>query len=175
MSVIPSCCTARCTCVSRVLSTLPPAFAGVPIVRAAVGVEGTEQPLRLNDLLQTLEAAHGPFFLDEEGRVELVRRIIQRHDQIPLTVRNPFMGGAILMEHHAGQRVAGPLLAMGAAPGSPRHVSGLLQPVLRPRVGAGPPILRVPVLVEMLHRPARVAGLIQPHHLLDFVHRDCTS
>ena len=45
------------------------------------------------------------------------------------------------------------------------HVSGGLQPVLGPGVGPLPPMLGLPALVEVFHRPACVLALIQRHHL----------
>ena len=67
-----------------------------------------------------LVQAGRPFFLDEEGGIDLGGRIIQRHNQIPLTVGHPLMGRAVLMPHHARQGFAWPLLAMGAAARGPR-------------------------------------------------------
>jgi hypothetical protein len=67
------------------LIDLAPSLVGVPIVRTPIGIQGTEEPLRLHDLPEASEAAQGPFFLDEEARIDLRRRIVQRHNQIPLT------------------------------------------------------------------------------------------
>ena len=105
------------------LVDFPTGLIGVPVVGAPVGIEGTEEPPRLHDLPQAPEAAQRPFFLDEEGGVELGGRIIERHNQIPLTPRHSLMRGAVLVEHHAGQRFARPLLAVGPTSGSPGHVS----------------------------------------------------
>ena len=69
-----------------------------------------------------METAHGPFFFDEEHRIEGTRGIIQGHNQIPLTAGHPFMSRAVLMEHHTGQGSAGPLLAMRPTPGRSRHL-----------------------------------------------------
>jgi hypothetical protein len=82
------------------LIDLAPSLIGAPIVRTPIGIEGTEEPLRLHDLPQASKATQGPFFLDEEGRIDLGRRIIQRHDQIPLAAGHPLMRGAVLMQHH---------------------------------------------------------------------------
>lgn len=103
-------------------------------MRAPIGIEGTEESLGLNDLPQAPEAAQGPFFLDEEGRRDLGRRIVHRHNQIPLAAGHPLMRGAVLMQHHARQGFAGPLLAMRAALRSPGHVARGLQSLLRPRI-----------------------------------------
>src|SRR5574337_1857245 len=85
---------------------------GVPVMRSAIRIERTKQPLRLNDLPQPLETAHRPFFLDEERGVEPGGRIIQGRDEIPLTAGYPFMPGAVLVEHHPWQGLARPLFAM---------------------------------------------------------------
>ena len=131
-----------------------PGCLGVPVVRAAVDVERAEQPLRLNHLVKASKATHRPFFLHEEGRVEFARRIVQCHNEIPLTVRCPFMDRAVLIEHHARHRFARPLLAMCAAPRGARHLAGGPQPPLCPRVGACPAMLGLPPLAEMFDRPA---------------------
>lgn len=105
---------------------------GVPVVGAPTRRERTEESLRLHDLPEAAQAAQGPFFFDEEGGVDLAGRIIQCHDQVPLTTGNPFIGRAVLMQHHAGQRFAGPLLPVGPASGRSGHVSCGLQSLLRP-------------------------------------------
>ena len=46
---------------------LAPRFRRMPVVRASIGLQRTEQALGRHDRLQPLEAAHRPFFLDEEG------------------------------------------------------------------------------------------------------------
>src|SRR5574337_1273359 len=151
---------------------LAPGLLGVPIVRPAIRVEGTEEPLRFNDLPQSLEAAHRPFLLDEEGGVELGGRIIQGRNEIPLTAGHPFMPGAVLMEHHPWQGLAGSLLAMRAAPRCADDLALSLQPLLRPGVGACSAMVLLPALVEMFDGPSRIPGLIQRHHLQDFVDWD---
>jgi hypothetical protein len=74
---------------------------GVPVVGTPIRIERTEEPLHPDDLLQTAKPTQRPFFLDEEGGIDLDGRIIQRHNQIPLTVGHLLMGRAILMQHHA--------------------------------------------------------------------------
>ncbi len=132
---------------------LAPSFRRMPVVRAPVGLQRTEQPLGRNARLQPPEATHRPFFLDEEGRIELAGRIIHRHNQIPLTTGHTFMRGAVLMEHHPGQRFARPFLAMRPTPGRPDHLPSRLQGPLRPRVGPRPTMLLLPTVVKMLDRP----------------------
>ena len=125
-----------------------------------------------DNIMYALETALGTFLIDKEHRVVLTCGIIHRHNEIPLTAGHPSMGRAILMQHHPRQRFAWPLLAMGPAPGRPHHLSGPLQPVLGPRVGAGSAMILVPALVKMFDGPACVPGLIQGHHLQDFVDGD---
>ena len=80
----------------------------------------------------------------------LVRPIIQRHGQIPVTFGHPLMGRAVVMQNHAGQGLTGPLLAMRPTPGRPHLVSRPLQPVLRPRIGARTTMLRLQALMKCL-------------------------
>ena len=154
-------------------SDRPPSRLGVPVVRAAIGLQGTEQTPRLDHLPPPLETA--PFFLDEEGRRELGGRIIQGRNQIPLTARPPLMRGAVLVEHHPRQRCAGSLLAMRAAPGRADDLALGRHPLLRPGVGATPAMVRLPALVEMFDRPPRGAGRRQGPHLPNRLHRDSSG
>ena len=78
-------------------------------------------------------------------------------------------------QHHPRQRFAGSLLAMRSAPGRTDNLAFGLQPLLRPGVGAGPAMVRLPALVEMFDGPPRVASLIEGHHLHDLIHWDCTG
>ena len=149
---------------------LAPGRFGVPVVGPSIRIQRAEEPLRLNDVPQPLETAHRACFVDEAGRIEVTRGILHRHHEIPPTAGDPLMGRAVLMQHHARQRFAEPLLAMRPTPGSSRHMSCGVQPGLRPRIGARPAML-----VERLHRPARVAALVQQHHLQRFIHRDRPS
>ena len=112
--------------------------------------------MRLDALLQAAQAAQGPFSLDEAGRIDLGGRIIQRHNQIPPTAGDPFRGGAVLVQHHARQRVA-----MRHAVRRSGHMPRRLQGLRRPRRGPRPAMLGVPALVEMRDGPARVSGLMQ--------------
>ena len=58
------------------LVNLARGFLGIPLVRRSIGIQRTKEVLHLNDLPQAPEATHGPFFLDEEGRVDIAGRII---------------------------------------------------------------------------------------------------
>ena len=53
----------------------------------------------------------------------------------------------------------------------PRGLQGLLGPA----IGAGPAMLGLPALMEMLDGPARVAGLIQRHHPQRLIDRHRTG
>jgi hypothetical protein len=75
-------------------------FGRRPVVAAAIGVEGAEQPALLDHVPNALETARCAFLLDEEHRVVLVASIVHRHNQIPLLTRHPFMGRAVLMQQH---------------------------------------------------------------------------
>ena len=143
----------------------------IPIVRASVRVQGTEEPMRLDALPQAAQAAQGPFFLDEEGGVDLAGSIIERHDQIPLTAGHPFMGGAVLVQHHARQGFTGMLFAMRPASRRAGHMPRRLQGFLRPAIGPRPAMLGAPVFVEMLDGPARVPRLIQGDHAQHLIDR----
>src|SRR6202035_1994174 len=76
-------------------------------MRAAVGVKGAEQPLFGNGLEQSEKARHGALFLDQDGRINRARRIVEGDD--------PAVGRAVLEQQHAGQRPTLTLLAMRAA------------------------------------------------------------
>jgi len=45
-------------------------------VRATVGIKRAEQAVPADHLAQRLEARHGAFLLDEEGRVDVARGIV---------------------------------------------------------------------------------------------------
>jgi len=92
-------------------------------MRSPICIEGTAELLRFNDLPQTVEAAHGAFFLDEEGRIHLAGRIIQGDNELPLTAGYPFMSRAVLVQHHHRQGFARSLFAMRATAGRSRHLA----------------------------------------------------
>ena len=75
------------------------------------------------------------------------------------------------MQHHARQRLAGSLLAMRPASGSPGHMSRGLQGLLRPAIGPRPAVLGLPAFVEVLDGPARVPGRIPRHHAQRLIDR----
>ena len=79
------------------------------------------------------------------------------------------MARAVLVQHHAGQRLALALAAVGAAPLGLGHDPLALQRQPHEVVRASPFLLAV-LAVEVLHRPADVAVAIlieQPQHLID--------
>ena len=66
------------------------------IVRSAIGIEGPEQAVR-GDRLDEPEKARGGFFLlDQDGRVDRPRRIVERDDEVEVMVEraDPAMGGS---------------------------------------------------------------------------------
>ena len=54
------------------------------VVRAAVGIERAKQPMRRDRLTQPEKARHRAFLVHQDRRVDPIRRIIQRHDQIQI-------------------------------------------------------------------------------------------
>src|SRR4051794_37045690 len=49
---------------------------------AAIGVERAEQAMLANHFAQSLERRGRPFFLDQQHRIDVARRIVQRDDQV---------------------------------------------------------------------------------------------
>lgn len=139
---------------------------GMEIVRAAIGVEGAEEALRGDRLEQPEEARHRPFLLDQEGRVDRARRIVEGDDEIELLLDpgEPAMGRAVLEEQHARQRPALAPLAMHAAALRRAHQPGGVQRQPGHRVAQ---LVAVPLdemLVEVLHVHAAVALLVETLH-----------
>src|SRR5574338_9224 len=90
---------------------------GMEVMAAAIAVERTEQAMAADHLGKAAEARCRAFLIDEKPRVPLARRIVHRDDQVnlPLERRQPQMARAVLVQHHADQRTARPLLAVGRA------------------------------------------------------------
>ena len=108
------------------------------------------------------ETAHGAFFVHQQRRVDGPGGIIQGNDQIMLLPAQPLVAGAVLVQHHADQRLALAFAPMRAAPLGLGDDALPLQcqahEVVRP-----PPFLLPVFAVEMLHRPAYVAIAILRH------------
>jgi len=71
------------------------------------------------------------------------------------------MPRAVLVQHHADERPARPLLAMRAAPRRQRHELALMQDALRPGVAVGEAVVLHQVLVEVLCGEAVVALAVE--------------
>src|ERR1019366_5995343 len=73
----------------------------MPVVVASITVKRTEQASRGNHVLYTPEATGRAFLVDEEHGVVLAGRVVHGDDQVPLLSGHPFVGAAVLMDHHA--------------------------------------------------------------------------
>ncbi len=154
-----------------VLVHLAAGLGRVPVVRGPVGVERAEQPPDLDHLAQGPEAAHGPLFVDEEGRVDLAGCVIHGDDQVPPLPGNPLVGRAVLVQHHGGQGAARPLAPVRASPRcrtfAPVGLERQADPVVAPREA----VLIEQLLVEVLGREVPVARVEQLQNLHHRVHR----
>lgn len=65
--------------------------------RPSIGIEGSEQPLRLDDLPQAWSCSWS-LFPRRRGEGSRTGRLLQRHHQIPLVPRHPLVDGARLRE-----------------------------------------------------------------------------
>ena len=135
-------------------------------MRAAIGVERTEQAVRLDRLMQAAEARHRAFFGHEKRRINPARRIVHRHDQVDVVTqrRDPAVRRAILHQHHANHRAADPLLAMFAASGRGLHIARPLQRQARDRVAQGVVVMAAQFLVKVFDREVLVSLVIQTPH-----------
>jgi hypothetical protein len=98
-------------------------------MRAAIGVERTEQAVPIDGVGQAQKARRRAFLLDQERRIDLPGGVIERDNEIEIVPerRNPTVGRAVLEQQHSRQRSPHSLLAMGAAPLGFRHQPGRLQ------------------------------------------------
>ena len=179
MCSILSSAKARPTWVGCPLSTLRPALGVVkqapgchPVGGRREPIQGREQPVLADHLVQTAKARGGALLLDQKDRVDRARRIVERDDQIerPLAGQ-PRVRRAVLKEHHAGQRPARPLLAVRRAARRDRHQTAALQHCLRPGVAQGKPVLGLQRFVEVLDREVPIPRPILLDDKLDAVHR----
>ena len=95
-----------------------PRLGGVKIMAAPVGVELAKQPVPLDHFGDAAKDRLGAFLLDQEGRVDRTRRLVEGDHQIvlPIIARQPGKARGVLVQHHAHQRPARPLLAMRRTP-----------------------------------------------------------
>jgi hypothetical protein len=134
-------------------------------VAAAIGIEARRQAVRGEHVQQGAERRYRAFFLDQERRVDRARRIIHGHNQIELRpARKPSRSRAVLVQHHALERLALALAAMRAALLGTLDKARRVQLRLHP--GVAPPELVVAhqVLVKMLHVPAPIHLAVQLQH-----------
>jgi len=118
------------------------------------------------------EGRGGAFLFHEERRVNLVRRVVHRHDQVHgLVPRQPFVPGTVLMQHHSGQRTTRPLAPMRPPTRRALQQAFRLQQQLRPGVAPAAQVIAHQVLVEMPRREAQVAGPIETFDLRLVVRR----
>jgi hypothetical protein len=140
---------------------------------APVGVELAKQSVPLDHLADPAQARCRAFLLDQKGRVDRACRVVEGDHQIvlPVIARQPGKARGILVQHHAHQRPARPLLAMRRAP---RRRFGEPGPVQRQPGHRIAELVIVPLrqlLVKMLRREPVVALRVQPQHALDLRHR----
>ena len=97
---------------------LAPRLGRVPVVRAPVGVQARRQLPTLNHLRHPSNLRHpskarrGPLLLDEEHRIVLTGRIVERDDEVPMP-RRPLPAPTVLasprrLRHHT-RPLKGPL------------------------------------------------------------------
>ena len=142
----------------------------VPVVAGPVGIEAVEQPLGLDHLGKGAKTALGALLIDEEGRIGIARGIVHGHDQVPPLARHPLVGRAVLMQHHARQRPAWALAAVGSAARCFGDLAVRLERVLGPAVGLRETMRRDQLLVEVLDREILIVRLEKrqdPGHLVD--------
>jgi hypothetical protein len=143
-------------------------------MRAAVGVEGAEQPLFGDCFEQPEKARHRALFLDQDGRVDRAGRIVEGDDQIEIVVEraDPTVGRAVLEQQHAGQRPPFALFAMSAtAPLVLDDEASSLQRQPGHRVAERVVVPLLQLLVKMLHREVAVALLIEDLHTRQLTRR----
>jgi hypothetical protein len=146
---------------------------GEKVVRTAVGVEAHRQPVLGEHLVERAERRARAFLFHQKRRINLARRVVERHDQIERRLAlEPFMPRAVLMQHHARQR---PPLAL--APVRPLALSlgrkpRPLQMQLEPRVAPTEAVVLDQMLVEVLDGEALIALAVEPLDLLGPVDRN---
>src|ERR671933_1677894 len=126
-------------------------------------------------LPQATQAREGAFLFDQKGRVDLARGVVQGHHEIQRRLpTQPGMGRAVLEQHHPGQRLARPLLAMRRALRRTADQPARLQQRLGPGVAVREALL-LEFLVEVLDREIEVAGSVLLDDPLNAVYRRAAS
>src|ERR1700728_3679241 len=104
MGSTPSCSRARPTWVGEPRS-ISPALVVSEIVRAAVGVEAHRQAVLGKDLFQRPEGRGRAFLLNQKGRIDRSRRVIERDNEIKGGLAlEPGVARAVLVQHYPRQR-----------------------------------------------------------------------
>ena len=102
---------------------------------AAVGVEGAEQALRHHHLGQTAEAGRRPLLLDQERRIDRGGGVVEGDHQVKRRgAVEPGVPRGVLVQQHARQQPARPLLAVRRPPRRRLHQSRPVQVQLGHRV-----------------------------------------
>ena len=146
---------------------------GAEIVRAAIGVEAHRQAVLGEHLSQRPEGRGRALLLDEKGRINRPRRVIERHNEIKGGLAfEPCMPRAVLMQHHPRQRPPLALPAVRPLARRLRRDARPLQMQLRPGVAPAEAVVLDEMLVEVLDREALIALAIKPLHFLRPIRRD---
>jgi hypothetical protein len=139
---------------------------------ATIGVERAEQTMLANHFTQGLERRCRPFFLDQQHRVDLARRIVHRDDQVHRgQTLDPGVARPVLVQQHAPKWTAWTLLAVRRTLRRFPHQACRLQGELRHRVAQRIAMPLLQLLVEVLHREVRVLVAKQPQHSLQLLLR----
>ncbi len=118
-------------------------------------------------LAQGPEGRGRAFLLDEKGRVDRPRRVVERNDEIKRGLAfEPRMPRAVLMQHHSRQRTPLPLAPVRPFSRSLLQKTARLQERLRPGVAPPETVILFEMLVEMLGPEARVAMPVERLHLV---------
>ena len=132
---------------------------------AAVGVEAQRQPVPAKHFQQSPKRRIRAFLLDQEGRQNPARGVVQRHDQVERRLAaEPFVPRAVLMQHHARQRPARALASMRPAPLGALQQTARMKKRLRPRVAPVEAMMFHEPFMKMLGREARIPLAIKRLH-----------
>jgi hypothetical protein len=125
------------------------------------------------NLAQRPEGRGRAFLLNEKGRIDRPRRVIERDNEIERRLAlEPGVSRAVLMQHHASQRPPLALPPVRPLARRLRHDARPLQMQLEPGVAPAEAVVLNQMLVEMLDRKTLVALAIEPLHLLRPVDRN---
>ena len=132
---------------------------------APIRIEAQRQAMPAKHLLQGAKRRGRPFLLHQKGRVDRARGIVHGHDQIEGWLpQKPFGPGAVLVQHHALERLALAFAAMRPTSGRTCRQTCRLQLCLRPGVAPAEAVIPHQVLVKMLHVPTPIGTFIELLH-----------